>query len=75
MTTEDAIAKLEVYEPKPGDVVVIECQRHLSGEQLKRMADAANVIFQGKDVRVLILDSGDRVKVVRSGSVIPSGWR
>lgn len=65
MTIDEAIAKMEVFHPEPGDVIAIECDGRRSDDELQRIADMAMHIFQGMDVRVMILHGGAHVRVIR----------
>lgn len=60
---EGTLAKLEV---KPGDTLVLMCDRHLSQQNLVRMFEQMKTHFP--DMKCLVLDGGMKLGVVLKAS-------
>jgi hypothetical protein len=73
MTTDDAIKKLEVYKVESGDIIVVECAGKLAQENMEQLLSNVKLIFSDLPVRVLILDNGASIKVVRHDQEIKPG--
>lgn len=69
MTVEglELVERLKVLDLKPGDVIVVESDRHLSKEQIGDIERYAGQAFPGH--RVVVCDQGIRIKAARVAGV------
>jgi len=62
-----AVARISVAQVKPTDVLVFECDQHVSRDVAERIKATAQQIWPGQ--KVIVCEKGLRVKVVEGSQV------
>lgn len=60
-----AVVRISVAELKPDDVLVFECDEHVSSEAAERIKATAAQVFPGR--KVMVLDKALKLKVLNAG--------
>lgn len=60
-----AVKSIAVADVKPTDVIVIECDEHISNDTAERIRQHVRSLWPNEDRKVLVLDAGMHLKIAR----------